>query len=142
MKTILLIDSDEALLKNMAGNLTKLGYAVIGMQEGTTALPMIRQGMPIDLVVAEHRIDGTDCTEMLASIKKNIPQVPVIMITADPSIEVYLKALSSGIYEYLNKPVNMQELARIVKKALERKGRLDPVSATDPYRDMLLKHTA
>ena len=142
MKTILLVDSNEALLKNMAENLTKLGYAVIGMQGGTAALSMIRQGMPIDLVITEHWIDGTDCTEMLASIKKNIPQVPVIMITAEPSIEVYLTALSSGIYEYLNKPVNMQELARIAKKALEGKDRLDPVSAAVPYRDMVLRHTA
>jgi DNA-binding NtrC family response regulator len=142
MKTILLVDSDVESLESIAGILTRLGYGIIAMQSGPSALRVIKEGMQIDLVITASRIEGMDGLEMLSVLKKTVPQVPLIMITADTSIEIYLKALSLGVFEYLNKPVKLREIGRIVKGAFERSHIPDHVHAARAPREMLLKHTA
>jgi DNA-binding NtrC family response regulator len=142
MKTILLVDSDIESLESIAGILTRLGYGVIAMQSGPSALRVIKEGMPIDIVVTASRIEGMDGLEMLRVVKKTAPLIPQIMITADASIENYLKALSLGVFEYLNKPVKPHELGRILKGAYERNHIPDHVHAARLPRETLLRRTA
>lgn len=141
MKTILLVDSDVESMESIAGILTRLGYGVIAMQSGPSALRVIREGMPIDLVITAFRIEGMDGLEMLNAIKKILPSMPQIMIASDPSIETYLKALSLGVFEYLNKPVKQHEISRVVKGAFERSHTPDYVH-TVSARCEQLRHIA
>jgi two-component system response regulator HydG len=119
MKTILLIDA-EAESSGLVAILNRLGYKVIAVQDGPSALSITREGAPIDLVIMECRLAGMDGLELLASLKKLAPTLPSIILTAYGSIETYLKAYSLGVFEYLNKPVKKEELVRIVKAALEK----------------------
>jgi DNA-binding NtrC family response regulator len=142
MKTILLVDSDIESLESIAGILTRLGYGVIAMQSGPSALRVIKEGMPIDLMITASRIEGMDGLEMLGLVKKTAPLLPQIMITADASIEAYLKALSLGVFEYLNKPIKPHEIDRIVKEALERSHSPDHVHVARATRETQLRRTA
>jgi DNA-binding NtrC family response regulator len=63
---------------------------------------------------------GMSGIEFLTILRKALPSVPVIMFTAYGDVETYLKSLSLGVFEYINKPVKKNELGRIVKAALDR----------------------
>ena len=120
MRTILLVDSDTACLESCAKNLARLGYAVIALENGNSALNVIRDGMPIDLVISDYKINGMTGLEMLSVIKKRAPSLPLIMTSGDTSIEMYLKALSLGVFECINKPVKDNDICRFVNNVFER----------------------
>lgn len=118
MKTILLV-GDESEKSSTADILNGYGYKVISLPDGPTALSLLNKGIPVDLVITDHRIDGMDGLELVSSLRKSAPSIPAIMLTDEGSIETYLKALSLGVFEYMSKPAKAGELSRIVKKALE-----------------------
>jgi len=95
------------------------GYRVIPKPDAESALSIIQQGVPVDLVVTDYRMRGMDGHEFLYALKKVLPSVPAIMLTEHNSVETYLKSLSLGVFEHLNKPVETKELGRIVEAALE-----------------------
>ena len=119
MKTILLID-EEREGSFLVDVLNRFGYEVIARQDGPSALSVLREGAQVDLVITDYRLKGMDGLELLALLKTCAPSVPSIMLTADGNIETYLKALSLGVFEYINKPVKVKEIGRIVKAALEK----------------------
>jgi two-component system nitrogen regulation response regulator NtrX len=118
MKTILLVDDNLAFLYNMGEVLSMFGYKVIPKPDAESALSIIREGITVDLVVTDYRMPGMDGHEFLYALKKVLPSVPVIMLTGHGSVETYLKSLSLGVFEHLNKPVEINELGRIVEAAL------------------------
>jgi DNA-binding NtrC family response regulator len=120
MKTIFLIDSDAGFLESIAKILTRLGYVVIATQSDAAALRMVKEGMPIDALITDHKIGGINGLDVIAGIKKIAPGVPAILMSSDASIEAYLKALSLGVFEYLSKPIPEKEFDRVVSAALQR----------------------
>lgn len=120
MHTILLIESDIAYRQSTAAVLKSHGYAVIPMLDGDSALAAIKQGMGVDLIITSSRMNNRERLDMLAAIKEIDSSIPMIIVTDDPSIESYLKAISFGVFEYLIKPVNPGELCRVVKSALKQ----------------------
>jgi DNA-binding NtrC family response regulator len=119
LKTILLV-GDGLENPSVPDILNEFGHKVISMQDGAMALSFLSKGIPVDLVITDHRIDRLDGLELLASLKKLAPSIPSILLTDEGSIETYLKALSLGVFEYISKPAKAGELGRIVQKALER----------------------
>ncbi len=95
------------------------GYRVIPKPDAESALSIIQEGITVDLVVTDYRMPGMNGHEFLFALKKVLPSVPVIMLTGHSSVETYLKSLSLGVFEHLNKPVETKELGRIVEAALE-----------------------
>jgi DNA-binding NtrC family response regulator len=118
MKTILLVDDNIAFLYDMGEVLSMFGYKVIQKPDAKSALSIIQEGITVDLVVTDYRMPGMDGHEFLYALKKVLPSVPVIMLTGHGSVETYLKSLSLGVFEHLNKPVETKELGRIVEAAL------------------------
>jgi two-component system nitrogen regulation response regulator NtrX len=118
MKTILLVDDNLAFLYNMGEVLSMFGYKVIPKPDAESALSIIQEGITVDLVVTDYRMPGMDGHEFLYALKKVLPSVPVIMLTGHGSVETYLKSLSLGVFEHLNKPVEIKEVRRIVEAAL------------------------
>ena len=77
-----------------------------------------------DLVVTDIKMPGMDGLQLLQEIRKTGSKADVIMVTAYGEVESYLKAMSLGAAEYINKPIRIKELKRIVHKVLtERKAK-------------------
>ena len=96
------------------------GYKVIQKPDAESALSIIQKGVTVDLVVTDYHMQGMNGHEFLYALKKILPSVPTIMLTAHGSVETYLKSLSLGLSDYVSKPVEPKELDRIVKAALRR----------------------
>jgi DNA-binding NtrC family response regulator len=119
MNTILLIE-DGLESSPTADLLNRSGYRVIAADDGSSALSLLQKGASVDLVIIDYAASGSASLELLHSLKKIAPAVPSILLASNASIEMYLKALSLGVFEYLNKPIKTEELIRTVKTALEK----------------------
>ncbi len=119
MKTILLVDHEHSVLDALGQILHNFGYKVISRPDAESALSVMREKNNIDLILTDYRLSGMKGIEFIADLKRNYPSTPVIILTGECSVEVYIKALSLGVFECLNKPVSMKDLDRVLKSALE-----------------------
>ena len=119
MKTILLVDDEPEILKVLGETLSD--YHVITKTDAESALSVIRGGARVDLVLTDNYMPGMNGSELINLLKKDAPSIPVIMLTAYGSVESYLQNISSGVFEYIHKPVKANELRRIVQVALDSK---------------------
>jgi DNA-binding NtrC family response regulator len=118
MKTILLVDDELDILKSLGEILTRFGYLVIARQAAQDALDSVKDGAHIDLVITDYRMPGMDGLEFLNALRQMDSSVPVIMLTAYGAVESYLKSLSLGVFEYINKPIKAKDLGRVVQAAI------------------------
>lgn len=118
MKTILLVDDDPEVLRTTGALLQRLGYQVIERTGAVSALAALRENEEVDLVITDHQMPEMNGTELLAELRRSLPDMPVIMLTAYGDVATYLTSLSFGVFEYIHKPVKGEELDRIIKVAL------------------------
>ncbi len=118
IKTILLVDDEPENRRSYEEILNDLGFKVIAEAGGESALSVVREGFPIDLVITDYRMPGMNGLDFITSLRGLLPKIPVIMITAFGDIETYFQSFSLGVFEYVNKPVTKEEFERIVKAAL------------------------
>lgn len=120
---ILVVDDEAGARELFFTILTEEGYDVSLASNGAEALGMFK-GDLFDLVLTDIKMPVMDGLQLLQEIRKLGSKSDVIMVTAYGEVETYLKAMSLGAAEYINKPVRVKELKRIVHKVLtERKAR-------------------
>ncbi len=119
MKNKILVVDDEHLIRwSLEQNLKKQGYEVSTAGSGEDALRLLQEETP-DLMLLDIQLPGMNGLEVLEKVKDLEEDVIVIMVTALGVLETAVKAMRLGAYDYINKPFNLDELAIIIKKALE-----------------------
>jgi DNA-binding NtrC family response regulator len=121
MKHVLLIDDDLNHLAVLAGALIEAGYQVIPEIDAESAVAVLREDVRIDLIIIDYQTPGLDALSFMSLLRESPPRAPVIVLSRQVSVNDYIKFMSLGAFEYLNKPVRACELTRIVKVALERR---------------------
>jgi len=115
---ILLIDDDESLRRVTEYNLTAAGFDVISAASGREGLAAFQEEQP-DLVVTDVQLGDMNGLDLLEKIKQVEPDFPVIVITAYGSIEMAVKAMQMGAFNFLTKPFDREALRLSCQKALE-----------------------
>jgi two-component system response regulator (stage 0 sporulation protein F) len=120
---ILVVDDEEGAQELFNIILTDEGYEVFLANCGEEALVLLKENA-FNLVITDIKMPRMDGLQLLQEIRKAGCKADVIMVTAYGEVESYLKAMSLGAAEYINKPIRIKELKRIVHKVLtEQKAR-------------------
>ena len=121
---ILVVDDEEGARELFFTILSDEGYDITLANNGAEALVRLKSDA-YDRVGTDRKMPVMDGLQLLQEIRKTGSKTDVIMVTAYGEVESYLKAMSLGAAEYINKPIRIKELKRIVHKVLtERKARL------------------
>ena len=100
------------------------GYHVTPASSGEYALKLARE-QDFDLVLTDYKMTGMDGLTLLGELLKKDPSLIVVMMTAHGSLEAVKEALRRGAFDYLEKPVDRDQLLRVVESALGRLNRID-----------------
>ncbi|MBC8438488.1 MAG: sigma-54-dependent Fis family transcriptional regulator [Deltaproteobacteria bacterium] len=119
--TILLIDDDPSLRRVTQYNLAAKGFNVVTASSGAQGLEYFETTAP-DLVVTDVKLGDMNGLDILAKIKKDAPDIPVIIMTAFGSIEMAVQAMNKGAFNFITKPFDRDTLILSCKKALELRG--------------------
>ncbi len=113
---VLVVDDEEKLRRVIELQLLAAGYEV---EKAASAEEGLRLAERADLVLTDLKLPGMDGLELLAAIRRQNMQAPVIVMTAFGTIEVAVQAMKSGAVDFLLKPFSLDHLMAIVQKALE-----------------------
>lgn len=116
--TILIIDDEKNICEGLAANFELEEYNVKTAASGEEGLKLIERG-DIDLVITDLRMNGISGEEVLRKVTAETPGIPVIILTGHGSIDSAVDAMRHGAYDFLTKPLNLDQLDMIVKRALE-----------------------
>jgi two-component system response regulator GlrR len=98
--------------------LTSQGYQSVIARDAREASSLLQGATPVDLVIMETTLPDMDGMDFLSRLRRTDPALPVIVVTAQSSLESYLQAVNLGVVEYLTKPLYRKEILRIVRIAL------------------------
>jgi DNA-binding NtrC family response regulator len=117
-RKILVIDDDPLIRQALEERLQEEKYTVSVAESGATGLGLFGSD-EFDLILLDFALPDTDGLVLLDKIKARTPQQVVIMMTGYSSVENAVRAMRMGVYDYIRKPFDMDELLVTVEKALE-----------------------
>jgi DNA-binding NtrC family response regulator len=118
-KERILILEDEKLIRwSIREMLEQAAYEVVEAQTGKEALSRLSED-DFDLLLLDYRLPDATGIEILEWVRSEMPEISVIMMTAYGTVETAVQAMKLGVFDYLTKPVNLEELSVLVSKALE-----------------------
>jgi DNA-binding NtrC family response regulator len=121
---VLLVDDEKDFLETLVKRLKKRGLDVLSESRGAQAVEIVRNEV-LDVVVLDVKMPDMDGIETLGQIKKAAPGVEVIMLTGHADVEVALKGMELGAFDYLMKPADIDELTYKIQDAYKKKSCLE-----------------
>ncbi|HJW13803.1 MAG TPA: sigma-54 dependent transcriptional regulator [Thermoanaerobaculia bacterium] len=117
---VLVVDDEFSMRDSLVHWFEKDGYRTGSAQDAHEALHRLEEE-PWDAVLLDIKMPGMDGLELQRRIREVDPELPIIMITAFASVESAVQALKEGAFDYVTKPVDPDELSRVVRLAVERR---------------------
>ena len=116
---ILVVDDEPILRDSLEVALQTLGYDVLTARTGEEGLERFQQEHP-DLVLLDHWLPGINGDEVLRSMEEEDPEIPIIIMTAQGSIELAVNSMKMGAFDFLVKPFELDQVEALIKKGLDR----------------------
>ena len=123
---VLLVDDEEIFLKNISEALKSAGYEVLKANDEKKALSAVREKNP-DVMLLDMCLGGADGIDILKEVKRSNPEVIVIMVSGYGTIDLAVKAVKLGAYDFLKKPIRIEPLKLAINRALEVKSMRDEI---------------
>ncbi|MDR1955409.1 MAG: sigma-54 dependent transcriptional regulator [Treponema sp.] len=123
---LLVVDDEKNIREGLAASLKMDGHEVVTAAQGDEGWKRFLKG-DIDLVITDLRMAGLSGEELLKRITAESPGIPVIVLTGHGTVETAVAAMRNGAYDFLTKPVNLDRLSLLVKRAIQN-------------RELFLKH--
>jgi DNA-binding NtrC family response regulator len=115
---LLVVDDEKNIREGLAASLEMDGYEVATAVDGDEGFKRFGRG-DIDLVITDLKMPGLSGEELLRHICAESPGIPVIVLTGHGTVENAVEAMRQGAWDFLTKPVNLDHLSQLVKRALQ-----------------------
>lgn len=115
---ILIIDDEPAQCESLRGFLEHLGHTVSTAHDGATGVQLVEQ-QTVDVVFTDFRMPGMNGVEVVTAIRQRAPLVKVIVITAFGEIDLAVSAMKAGAYDFITKPVDLDQLELMLRRIAE-----------------------
>ncbi len=116
---ILVIDDEPTLRESLQIALGGSGYEVKAARTGEEGLDLFEKEIP-DLVLLDHWLPGINGDQVLQKMKEVNPEIPVIIMTAQGSVELAVQSMKMGAFDFMVKPFELNQMETLVQKGLER----------------------
>ncbi|MDX2439846.1 MAG: response regulator [Desulfobacterales bacterium] len=118
---VLIVDDEEDFLETITERLNKRQVDASGARSGEEALKLLKE-KTFDVVILDIKMPGgMDGIEALREIKKIQPLAEVILLTGHASVETSIEGMKLGAFDYLLKPIKLEELLKKIAQAIEKK---------------------
>ena len=116
-KTILVVDDDRVGRESLAEAVAEMGYCALGASDAAAALRVVER-QTVDLVLTDLRMPDVDGLELLRRLRERDSRIFVILITAFATVRTAVEAMKLGAFNYIVKPVDLDQLRAHVENAL------------------------
>jgi len=117
-KNILVVEDDKATRDTMVDLLSETGYEVESANNGEEAIKMVQE-YAFNMVITDLKMPKGDGIQVLEQVKKIDSQTIVIICTGYGTVDTAVKAMKLGAYEYITKPIKVEEIKLVVQRALD-----------------------
>ncbi len=117
---ILIVDDEPLIRQSLFESLRIEGFQATMSSNGEDALEKLRNNK-VDILLTDLKLPKMSGIQLLEKVKKDYPQIEVILITGFGTIETAVEAMRKGAYDYITKPINDQEVRLILQKIVEKK---------------------
>jgi len=118
--SVLVVDDEKNIREGLGKALELDGHKILLAADGKKALEIVNTN-EVDLVIADLKMPGLSGQELLKQVTSAYPTVPVIILTGHGTIETAVEAMRDGAFDFLTKPVNLDRLSLLVKRALSNR---------------------
>jgi len=118
--SILIVDDEDAQRSILKGYLEKKGYKIFSASSGTEGIKAVKNNL-IDIVLSDFKMPDKTGLEVLEKVKKINPEISFVILTAYGTIEDAVKAMRLGAFDYISKPVDLDELDLMIERIIEHK---------------------
>ncbi|MEE8142452.1 MAG: sigma-54 dependent transcriptional regulator [Planctomycetota bacterium] len=118
MAQILLLDDEQPLLQSLSLELGRAGHECLVAESGREAFRLLEKSSP-DLAILDVQLPDISGLEVLRRLRADLPEVPVLIITAYASVDSAVEAMKEGASDYLEKPLDLEELQLVVNRELK-----------------------
>jgi len=126
-RKIMLVDDNRDFVWLTGNTLQEAGYRVVQAHDGEEALRLFEKDMP-DMVLLDYRMPGRNGLQIAVEMKERAPSIPMVMITGYGEVKIAVRAMKAGVYDYVTKPVNKDDLLFTIRRALEQQSLMEEVN--------------
>ncbi len=117
---VLIVDDEDDFRETLVKRFKKRNLKVFGAESGQTALDLMNAHL-FDVVILDVKMPGMNGLDTLREMKKKNPLMEVILLTGHASMESGVEGMHLGAFDYVMKPVNIDDLLEMIRQAYERK---------------------
>lgn len=127
MSRILVVDDDDSFSLAFCKIIQSLGHTVERAVDGEDGLAKFRQGV-FDVIITDLKMPKMDGIEFLKQVKKQKKEAIVLVITAYADMETAIEALKAGAYDYISKPIELDQFKIVLDRGLEKQRLLEQLN--------------
>jgi DNA-binding NtrC family response regulator len=117
---ILILDDEAAQRDILTGYLKKKGCKIYSASSGREGIEIIKNN-PVDIILSDFKMPDLNGIEVLEQVKKLNPEISFVIVTAYGTVENAVKAMRLGAFDYISKPVDLDELDIMIERIIEHK---------------------
>lgn len=118
--SILIVDDEETQKNILSGYLQKKGFKVYSASSGNEGIDAAKKNL-IDIIFSDYKMPDKTGLEVLEEVKRLNPEISFVILTAYGTVENAVKAMNLGAYDYISKPVDLDELDLLIERIIETK---------------------